>query len=79
MGLIIEIPEALAKSREDLDRWEQLSPRQKEIARLVSYGKRNKLIASELGLHEQTVKNHLLAVFRKLGIRSRRELWPEGT
>lgn len=75
MGLPIETPGALANSSEHPDRWERLTLRQKEIARLVSERKSNKLVASTLGLHEQTVKNHLFVIFSKLGIRSRRELW----
>jgi len=51
-----------------------LTPRQQEIASRVLWGASNKRIASELDLTEQTVKDHLNAVFRKLGIHHRAEL-----
>jgi DNA-binding CsgD family transcriptional regulator len=51
-----------------------LTPRQQEIASQVLRGWSNKRIASELDLMEQTVKDHLHAIFRKLGIHHRAEL-----
>jgi DNA-binding NarL/FixJ family response regulator len=51
-----------------------LTPRQQEIASRVLRGVSNKRIAGELDLTEQTVKDHLSAVFRKLGIHHRTEL-----
>jgi len=51
-----------------------LTPRQQEIASRVLRGMSNKRIAGELGLSEQTVKDHINAIFRKLGIHHRAEL-----
>ena len=51
-----------------------LTPRQQEIASRVVFGVSNKRIASELDLTEQTVKDHIHAIFRKLGIHHRAEL-----
>ena len=48
-----------------------LSPRQVEVLRLLIEGKSNKAICRELNLSESTVKTHLLAVFRRLGVNSR--------
>jgi DNA-binding NarL/FixJ family response regulator len=48
-----------------------LTPRQVDVLRLVAQGKPNKLICRELGLAERTVKAHLSAVFRALGVTSR--------
>lgn len=48
-----------------------LSGRQREILRLIALGKSNKEIASELGLATGTVKQHVYALFRKLGVRNR--------
>jgi len=45
--------------------------RQIEIARLVVQGASSKEIGSRLGITESTVKNHLSAMFRKLGSSSR--------
>jgi predicted transcriptional regulator len=38
---------------------------------LVAEGKGNKGIAHELGIQEQTVKNHLASIMLKLGVKSR--------
>jgi DNA-binding NarL/FixJ family response regulator len=51
-----------------------LTPRQQEIASRVVSGASNKRIANELDLTEQTVKDHIHAIFRKLGIHHRAEL-----
>jgi DNA-binding NarL/FixJ family response regulator len=48
-----------------------LSPRQRELLVLLAQGLRNRDIAQQLGLSEKTVKAHLTAVFRKLGVSSR--------
>lgn len=52
-----------------------LSPREREIVRLVRQGRRNRAIAEELGLSQATVKRHLhYYVFCKTGVVSRAEL-----
>ncbi len=51
-----------------------LTLRQSEIALRVLAGFPNKRIATELDLTEQTVKDHLYVIFRKLGIHHRAEL-----
>ena len=50
-----------------------LTVRQRDVLRLLAKGLPNKLIARELGLTEGTVKVHLLAIFRALGVRNRTE------
>lgn len=50
-----------------------LTARQTEVLRLLAQGRPNKSIARELGLSEGTVKVHLLAIFRALGVRNRTE------
>jgi DNA-binding NarL/FixJ family response regulator len=52
---------------------ESLTPRQKEVLRLLAQGKPKKVIARELDISEATVKVHLLSVFRALGARNRTE------
>ncbi|MGO8692228.1 MAG: PAS domain-containing protein [Rectinemataceae bacterium] len=47
------------------------TPRQIEIARLVSLGASSKEIGFRLGIAESTVKSHLTVIFRKLGTNSR--------
>ena len=50
-----------------------LTPRQRDVLRLLAEGKPSKVIARELDISEATVKVHLLAVFRALGARNRTE------
>jgi DNA-binding NarL/FixJ family response regulator len=50
-----------------------LTPRQIAVLSLVAHGKSNKAIARELGISEATVKFHVTAVIRKLGVSSRAE------
>ena len=48
-----------------------LTPRQLDVLRLVIAGKPNKVICRELDLAEGTVKSHIAAAFRALGVSSR--------
>lgn len=52
----------------------RISARELEIITLVARGLENKEIAQHLGIREQTVKNHLSRVMRKVGVRNRQEL-----
>lgn len=51
-----------------------LTPREHQIARLIGDGSNNKEIANQLKISERTVKAHLTAVFRKIGISDRLRL-----
>jgi DNA-binding CsgD family transcriptional regulator len=51
-----------------------LTARENEIASLVAAGMSNQDIASRLVVSSRTVESHLVRVYRKLGIGSRREL-----
>ncbi len=48
-----------------------LSPREMEVLRLITQGMSNKEIANQLGISEQTVKNHVTAILRKLNVEDR--------
>lgn len=48
-----------------------LTPRQKDVLALLLQGKPNKLIARELNLSVETVKDHVAAVLRALNVNSR--------
>ena len=48
-----------------------LSPRQRDVLRLLVQGKSNKMICREIDLSESTVKTHLAAIFRRLEVSSR--------
>ena len=51
----------------------ELTPREMEILCLLAEGQSNKLIARNLGISDGTVKLHVKAILRKLGIHSRVE------
>ena len=51
-----------------------ISARELEVIGLVADGKGNKEIARQLGIREQTVKNHLASIMTKLGVKSRLEV-----
>lgn len=53
---------------------EILSRREAEIVKMVAAGLRNKEIASKLFIGEGTVKTHLHAIYKKLGVHGRVEL-----
>lgn len=52
----------------------RLSDRERQIAVLVARGMKNKDIAAELTISENTVKRHLQSIFSKTGTRDRLEL-----
>jgi DNA-binding NarL/FixJ family response regulator len=53
---------------------ELLTPREREVVRLVADGFGNRKVAEQLGLSTHTVKNYLFSVFDKIGVSSRAEL-----
>ena len=53
---------------------ERLSERERRVSFLVARGLRNREIAVELGISENTVKRHLQSIFTKTGARDRLEL-----
>lgn len=63
-------PQPLSK----LDGKTELSRREMEVIQLVIQGYKNKDIGQKLFISEKTVKNHLSAIFNKLGVADRLEL-----
>ena len=50
-----------------------LTPREMEILKYIGQGYLNKQIAVELGISEQTIKNHVTSILRKLNANARTE------
>jgi DNA-binding NarL/FixJ family response regulator len=52
----------------------RLSAKQEQVIKLLRQGQSNKVIASQLGLSEATVKVHLGCIMRKLGVANRTQV-----
>ena len=50
-----------------------LSSREMDVLELIVRGASNKMIATNLGISQQTVKNHMSSIFRKLAVSDRTE------
>lgn len=68
--LSTDSPNSPARQVAGLD---QLTPTEIRLLRLVARGLTNKEIGCELDLSEKTIRNHLVVVFDKLGVRTRTE------
>jgi RNA polymerase sigma factor (sigma-70 family) len=66
--------EQRAKNDELYDRYDSLTPREREVMTLVVAGLLNKQIAGELGTSETTVKNHRHQIMEKMEADSLAEL-----
>ena len=64
---------ALAQATREEGREQPLSEREVEILRLAKRGLPNPQIAQSLHISPGTVRNHLSAIYRKLGVHSRHE------
>lgn len=73
-GLIDEISQPPQVSEEQKAALEQLSPKEIEVAKRVSHGATNKMIAREMDITERTVKAHLTTIFHKLDLADRLSL-----
>jgi len=62
------------EAKEEPSTIRRLSERERQIAALVARGMKNKDIAHELNISENTVKRHLQSIFNKTGARDRLEL-----
>jgi FixJ family two-component response regulator len=78
--LLDAVSESLAEQRKLLEeaetmsaarsRLQALTPRERDVMKLVVAGRLNKLIAADLHISEKTVKAHRANVMRKAGVRS---------
>lgn len=51
-----------------------LTPREREVVKLIGSGLINKQVAAIMSISEQTVKNHLSAIMQKLNFNNRYQL-----
>lgn len=82
--LIDRIQRALAKDKQNRaelgersrnrERFESLTPREREVLALVASGKPNKVMAGDLGLSQRTVEIHRARVMEKMGVSSLAQL-----
>src|SRR6185437_3953756 len=82
--LIDRIQKALAKDKQNRaelgersrnrERFESLTPREREVLALVASGKPNKVMAAELGVSQRTVEIHRARVMEKMGVSSLAQL-----
>jgi DNA-binding NarL/FixJ family response regulator len=70
-----EVLSARAEDRPDTG----LSPRERDVLRLVADGLPNKLIAQRLSISEKTVKAHLTSIYQQIGVTDRTQaaLWAQ--
>jgi DNA-binding CsgD family transcriptional regulator/PAS domain-containing protein len=71
VSIVYECPDEEAAA---LPAWEVLTPREQEIATLVSQGLTTRQIAAKAFVSENTVKQHLKRIFAKTDVHSRAEL-----
>ena len=67
------VKQGYPSSKDDHQWFDSLTPRELEILKHLSEGQSNKVIAQRLEITDGTVKLHVKAVLRKLGVRSRVE------
>jgi DNA-binding NarL/FixJ family response regulator len=64
----LEVPQAVQPAALDSL---PITPRQRDVLQCLLQGKPNKLIASELRISAETVKDHVHAIYRALGVSTR--------
>ncbi len=69
--LVEQLYERNGKKSQGIEWYQTLSQREKEIFMLISKGYGNTQISQELGIAEQTVRNHVSSIYGKLGIKDR--------
>ncbi len=73
-GLIDQLSKPPELSEQDRQKLDLLSPKELEVANLVSHGATNKIIANKMNITERTVKAHLTTIYNKMAIPDRLSL-----
>lgn len=68
---MIAAPVEVSETTSEPPEYEELTPREQEVLRLIAAGKSNREIAEALYISERTVKNHVNSILRRLNLRDR--------
>jgi DNA-binding NarL/FixJ family response regulator len=71
------LSEELARRLDELQAEPEITPRELEILALVARGNPNKAIAAQLGIGEDTVKQHVSRILAKLKVQDRAQATAE--
>ncbi len=71
------LPADIAARLQDRLSRSEVTPRELEILTLITQGKANKEIAADLGIAEDTVKQHVSRILHKLGVNDRAQATAE--
>lgn len=66
-----ELAAANASEPEELEIWESLTPRERDVLKLMAEGNNNRSIGLKLYISEKTVKNHVSSILMKMGVDDR--------
>lgn len=66
-----QTPAVTLKEKEAAKLVSELTPQQFRVLQMVTRGRLNKQIAYDLGVSETTIKTHMTAILRKLGVNNR--------
>lgn len=75
LGAAPELSDVKSRLLSVAGRYASLTPRERDMAYLISQGRTNREIAENLFVSVKTVEYHVSNLLPKLGISSRRELW----
>lgn len=64
----------IINAQEALNKFEMLTPRQREVAVMLANGRRNKEVAASLGMSGRTVEVHRANILRTLGVNGNAQL-----
>ena len=73
LARVVQGGEKEVEKEPEHDLFSELTPRETEILTFLANGQSNKSIARDLGISDGTVKLHVKAILRKLGVHSRVE------
>lgn len=73
-GFVLDAYAHSASAPAPTDEWDQLTPRERQVLRLIARGYTYRETAQEMGIATKTVESHVSAVLRKLQLSNRHQL-----